>query len=110
MKLKCFAILHKNDCYSIFDKPLNVHTARFKQGKICFLSVMIIYLGSRNLMWTRKKPVIVDYKISVIDVNCVKLFGELSENNGISHDHRPVNYISVWLREIVADKIIQMSS
>lgn len=28
----------------------NVHTARFKQGKICFLSVMIIYLDFRNLM------------------------------------------------------------
>lgn len=50
MKLKCFAILHKNDCYSIFAKSLNIHTARFQQGKICFLSVMIINLGSRNLM------------------------------------------------------------
>lgn len=110
MKFKCFAILHKNDCYSIFANYLNIHTAGFKQGNICFLSVMIIYLGSRNLVWTRKKPVNVDYKIYVIDVNCVKLFGEWSENKGISHDHRPVNYISVWLREIFADKIVQMSS
>lgn len=89
---------------------MNIHTAGFKQGKICFLSVMIIYLGSRNLMGTRKKPVIVDYEISVIDVNCVKLFGKWSENDGISHDHQPFNYIQVWLREIVADKIVQMSS
>lgn len=33
-----------------FRKSLNVPTVRFKQGKKSFLSVMIIYLGSRNLM------------------------------------------------------------
>lgn len=38
-------------------------------------------------MWIRKKLVIVDYKIFVIDVNCVKLFGEWLENNGIFYDY-----------------------
>lgn len=83
MKLNlAFAILHKNDCCSIFANSLNIHTARFKQGKICSLSVMIIY--SRNLMGTRKKQ--------VIGLNCEKFFGEWSENIGISHGHKPVYY------------------
>lgn len=64
-----FVILHKNGCYSIFAKSLNNHTARFKQGKICSLSILIIY--SRYLMGTRKKQV-----IDLSSENCEKLFGE----------------------------------
>lgn len=49
MKLNlAFAILHKNDCCSIFANSLNIHTARFKQGKISSLSVIIIYDISRS--------------------------------------------------------------
>lgn len=64
-----------------FRKSLNVPTVRFKQGKKLFLSVMIIYLGFRNLMWTRKKQIIVNYNISVTIANCGQLFGESYEND-----------------------------